>query len=85
MVKNSARPACQLAHLPFTVAPLVQGADPTRRADPLTREVDGAVVVGINLVNHILKLRLGGVLAKGSHDGTQLLGSDLTYYDTGLA
>lgn len=43
-----------------------------------TREVDGAVVVSVNLVDHILKFRLGGVLAEGSHDSAQLLGSDLT-------
>jgi len=41
------------------------------------REVDGAVVVGVDLVNHVLKLRLGGVLAQRAHDGTELLGGDL--------
>ena len=44
-----------------------------------TREVNGAVVVGIDLVDHVLKLRLGGVLAQGPHDSPQLLGGDLTW------
>jgi hypothetical protein len=43
----------------------------------LTREVSGAVVVGIDLVDHVLKLRLGGVLSQGPHDSAQLLGGDL--------
>lgn len=43
-----------------------------------TREVDGAVVVSIDLVDHILQLGLGGVLAERSHDGTELLGGDLS-------
>jgi hypothetical protein len=43
-----------------------------------TREVDSSVVVGIDLVDHILELRLGGVLPKGAHHGAQLLGGDLT-------
>lgn len=42
-----------------------------------TWEVNGAVVVGVNLVDHILELRLAGVLAEGSHDGAQFLGCDL--------
>src|ERR1051325_404324 len=44
-----------------------------------TREVDGAVVVGVNLVDHVLQLRLGRVLAQGSHDRPQFLGGDLSY------
>lgn len=44
-----------------------------------TREINGAVVVGIDLVDHILKLRLRGVLAEGAHDGAELLGGDLAY------
>lgn len=39
-------------------------------------EVDGAVAVGVDLVNHVLQLALGGVLAKRAHDGAQLLGGD---------
>jgi hypothetical protein len=42
------------------------------------REVDGAVVVSVDLVDHVLKLRLGGVLAERAHDGSKLLGGDLT-------
>jgi hypothetical protein len=44
----------------------------------LTREVDGSVVIGIHLVDHVLELRLAGVLAERAHDGAQLLGGDLT-------
>ena len=43
-----------------------------------TWEVNGAIVISVNLVDHILQLGLGRVLAKGSHDGAQLLGSDLS-------
>lgn len=43
-----------------------------------TREVDGAVVVGIDLVDHVLELRLAGVLAERAHYGAELLGGDLT-------
>ena len=43
-----------------------------------TREVDGAVVVGIDLVDHVLELRLAGVLAERAHDSAELLGGDLT-------
>jgi len=43
-----------------------------------TGEVNCAVVVGVNLVDHVLKLRLAGVLAEGAHDGAQFLGGDLT-------
>jgi hypothetical protein len=44
----------------------------------LTREVDGSVVVSVHLVDHVLELRLAGVLAERAHDGAQLLGGDLT-------
>lgn len=40
-------------------------------------EVNGAVVVGIHLVDHVLELRLAGILAERAHDGAQLLGGDL--------
>lgn len=43
-----------------------------------TWEVNGAVVVGINLVDHVLKLRLRRVLAKRAHDSTELLGGNLS-------
>jgi len=42
------------------------------------RKVDGAIVVSVNLVDHVLKLGLGGVLAERAHDGAELLGGDLT-------
>lgn len=45
-----------------------------------TGEVNGAVVVGVNLVDHVLQLRLGGVLAQRAHDSAQLLGGDLAYW-----
>lgn len=43
-----------------------------------TWEVDGSVVIGIDLVDHVLELRLRWVLAKGAHDSAQLLGGDLS-------
>jgi hypothetical protein len=42
-----------------------------------TGEINGAVVVGVDLVDHVLELRLAGVLAEGAHDGAELLGGDL--------
>lgn len=42
-----------------------------------TGEVNGSIVVGIDFVDHVLKLRLGRVLAKRAHHRAQLLGSDL--------
>lgn len=43
-----------------------------------TREIDGAVVVGVNLIDHILQFRLGRVLAQRSHHRSQLFGGDLS-------
>ena len=43
----------------------------------LTRKINSAVVVGINLVNHVLELGLGRVLSQRAHDGAQFLGGDL--------
>lgn len=54
--------------------PMVQ-----QRRQDRTREIDGSVVVGVDLVDHVLELRLGGVLSQTPHDGTQLLGGDLSY------
>ena len=34
------------------------------------------VAISIDLVDHVLKLGLGGVLAEGAHDGAKLLGGD---------
>jgi len=42
-----------------------------------TRKVNGAVVIGINLVDHVLKLGFGGILAKGTHDGAEFFRGDL--------
>jgi site-specific recombinase XerC len=42
-----------------------------------TWEVDGAIVISVNLVDHVLQLRFGGILAKGSHNGAELLGGNL--------
>lgn len=39
-------------------------------------EINGAVAICIDLVHHILKVGLGGVLAQGAHDGAELLGGD---------
>lgn len=44
-----------------------------------TREVNGAIVVSIHLVDHVLKLRLGRILAERSHDSPKLLGGNLTW------
>lgn len=44
-----------------------------------TWEVNGAIVVCINFVDHVLKLRFGRVLSEGAHDGAQFSGSDLSY------
>ena len=43
-----------------------------------TREVDSAVVVGVDLVDHVLQFGLGRVLTQGAHDSAELLGGDLT-------
>jgi hypothetical protein len=43
-----------------------------------TREIDGAIVVGVDLVDHVLELRFTRILAKRAHDSAQLLGSDLS-------
>lgn len=40
------------------------------------REIDGAVSICINFVNHVLELCFRGILAKGTHDGAQFLGRD---------
>jgi hypothetical protein len=40
-------------------------------------EVDGAVVVGVDLVDHVLQLAFARVLAEGAHHGAQFFGRDL--------
>jgi hypothetical protein len=42
-------------------------------------KVNGAVVVGIDLVDHVLQLRLGGVLAERAHHSAELLSGDLSW------
>lgn len=54
-------------------------APPAEQTPERTREVDGAIVVGIDLVDHILQLRLGRVLTQRSHDRSELLCGDLSY------
>jgi len=41
-------------------------------------EVNGAVAISVNLVDHVLEFSFGGVLAEGSHDGSEFLGGDGT-------
>jgi hypothetical protein len=43
-----------------------------------TWEVNGAIVVGVHLVDHVLQLRFGWVLTQRAHDGTEFFGCDLT-------
>jgi len=40
-------------------------------------EVDRAVTIGVDLIDHILQLSLGGVLTERSHHGTELLCGDV--------
>jgi hypothetical protein len=40
------------------------------------REIDGAGAIGVDLIDHVLELGLGGVLAEGAHNCPQLLGGD---------
>merc|ERR1719326_1945037 len=42
------------------------------------REVNGAGAIGIDLVDHVLELSLGRVLAEGAHDSSELLGGNGT-------
>ena len=39
-------------------------------------EVNSTVAVGIDLIDHVLKLSLRGVLAERAHNGAKLLGCD---------
>jgi hypothetical protein len=43
-----------------------------------TGEINGAIVISVNLVDHILQLGLGRVLAQGAHNGAQFLGGNLS-------
>ena len=42
------------------------------------REIDSAVAIGVDLVDHILKFGLCGVLAQGTHDGPKFFRGDGT-------
>ena len=53
-------------HLVAKYAPVCVLHLPGHHGEEL-REVNGSVPVGINLVDHVLQLRLGGVLAQGPH------------------
>lgn len=66
MVKNSIV-RCQLSVLSLLLS----------EYESHTRKVDRAIIVSINLVNHVLQLRLRGVLAERAHNSAQLLGGDL--------
>ena len=39
-------------------------------------EINGAVTISIDLVDHVLEFSLSGVLTKGAHDSAELLGGD---------
>jgi len=41
-------------------------------------EVDGAVTVGVDFVDHVLEFGFGWVLTQGTHDGAELFGGDGT-------
>merc|ERR1712224_427914 len=41
-------------------------------------EINGSVTIGIDLIDHILKLSLSWVLTKRSHNSTELLGGNGT-------
>jgi hypothetical protein len=43
-----------------------------------TWEINRAIVVGVNFIDHVLQFRFRRILAKRSHDSAQLLGSDLS-------
>lgn len=40
------------------------------------REVDRAVAISVDLVDHVLQLSLGWVLPERAHDGAEFLGGD---------
>jgi hypothetical protein len=50
----------------------------TSESDRHTFQVNGAVGVGVDLVNHVLELTLAGVLTERAEKSAQLLGGDLT-------
>jgi hypothetical protein len=45
----------------------------------ITWEIDCAIVVSIHLIDHVLQFRLAGILSKGAHNSSELLGGDLSY------
>ena len=48
----------------------------TRHHREELREIDRSITISIDLVDHVLKFRLSGILAQGTHDGPKLLGGD---------
>ena len=43
-----------------------------------TLEINGAIAIGVDLVEHVLELRLGGIEAEALHDGAELGDGDHT-------
>ena len=78
MVKNSNRGAGGQKYKLLRVALHFHGVEWWGKTAALTGKVNRPVVVGINLVDHILQLGLRRVLTERSHNGTQLLRSDLS-------
>ena len=50
--------------------------DPSGHHGQELRKVDGAISIGINLVDHFLELSLRGVLTQGTHDSPKPPGGD---------
>ncbi len=46
-----------------------------------TGEINGAVVVGVDFIDHVLQFRFGRVLAEGAHDGAEFFSGDLSCDD----
>jgi hypothetical protein len=42
----------------------------------LTVKVDGAALINVDLVDHVLQLRVGGFLAQRAHDVAELVGGN---------
>jgi len=42
-----------------------------------TLEVNGAGLIGVDFVDHVLQFGVGGMLAKGAHDGAELDSRDV--------
>lgn len=46
-----------------------------------TGKINGAIVISVDFINHVLQLRFGRVLAKRAHDGAEFFSGDLSYDD----